>query len=134
MFGYERPKADYEPDSIIEDIVKKFGFESKLSPFLSCCSCLSVFLTLMRDYLRQVCTESAAIPENLAAFEGTLSDLRQRFNTPKPPVHCPQHFLPLSLQHNYSTGSGCASATPTRTPGQAGCGGRMGIARVFPAP
>jgi hypothetical protein len=36
----------------------------------------------MRDYLRQVCTESSAISENLAAFEGTLSDLRQRFNTP----------------------------------------------------
>jgi len=82
LFGYERPKADYEPDSIIEDIVKKFRLWSKLSPFLSCCSCLSVFLTLMRDYLRQVCTESSAIPENLAAFEGTLSDLRQRFNTP----------------------------------------------------
>ena len=36
----------------------------------------------MGDYLRQVCTEIAAIPEKLAAFEGTLSDLRQRFNTP----------------------------------------------------
>jgi len=42
----------------------------------------SRFLTLMRDYLRQICTKSSAIPENLAAFEGTLSDLRQRFNTP----------------------------------------------------
>jgi type I restriction enzyme M protein len=39
----------------------------------------SRFLTLMRDYLRQVCTESAAIPPALAAFEGTLADLRQRF-------------------------------------------------------
>jgi len=39
----------------------------------------SRFLTLMRDYLRQVCTESAAIPPALANFEGTLADLRQRF-------------------------------------------------------
>jgi type I restriction enzyme M protein len=37
------------------------------------------FLALVKDYLRQVCTESAAIPEKLAAFEGTLFDLRQRF-------------------------------------------------------
>jgi type I restriction enzyme M protein len=37
------------------------------------------FLTLMRDYLRQVCIESAAIPPALAAFEGTFSDLCQRF-------------------------------------------------------
>jgi type I restriction enzyme M protein len=37
------------------------------------------FLALVKDYLRQVCTESAAIPEKLAAFEKTLADLRQRF-------------------------------------------------------
>jgi type I restriction enzyme M protein len=39
----------------------------------------SRFLTLVKNYLRQVCTESAAIPEKLAAFEKTLADLRQRF-------------------------------------------------------
>ncbi len=38
------------------------------------------FLALVRDYLRQVCTESAAIPPALAAFEATLADLRQRFD------------------------------------------------------
>jgi type I restriction enzyme M protein len=37
------------------------------------------FLALVRDYLRQVCTESAAIPPVLATFEATLADLRQRF-------------------------------------------------------
>jgi len=37
------------------------------------------FLALVRDYLRQVYTESAAIPTTLAAFEATLDDLRQRF-------------------------------------------------------
>ena len=37
------------------------------------------FLALVQDYLRQVCTESAAIPTTLAAFEATLADLRQRF-------------------------------------------------------
>jgi type I restriction enzyme M protein len=37
------------------------------------------FLALVRDYLGNVCTESASIPENLAAFETTLADLRQRF-------------------------------------------------------
>lgn len=33
----------------------------------------------MRNYLGNVCTESAAIPEKLTAFETTLVDLRQRF-------------------------------------------------------
>jgi type I restriction enzyme M protein len=37
------------------------------------------FLALVRDYLGQVCTESAAIPPALAAFNATLADLRQRF-------------------------------------------------------
>jgi type I restriction enzyme M protein len=37
------------------------------------------FLALVEDYLGAVCTESAAIPGKLAAFEKTLSDLRQRF-------------------------------------------------------
>lgn len=37
------------------------------------------FLVLVRDYLRQVCTESTAIPLALATFEATLADLRQRF-------------------------------------------------------
>ena len=37
------------------------------------------FLALVQDYLRQVCTESAAIAPALSAFETTLADLRQRF-------------------------------------------------------
>ncbi len=37
------------------------------------------FLALVRDYLRQVCTESAAITPALSFFEATLADLRQRF-------------------------------------------------------
>jgi type I restriction enzyme M protein len=37
------------------------------------------FLALVRDYLRQVCTESAAIPPALATFDTTLADLRQHF-------------------------------------------------------
>jgi type I restriction enzyme M protein len=37
------------------------------------------FLALVRDYLQQVCTESAAIPPALAIFEATLADLCQRF-------------------------------------------------------
>jgi len=36
------------------------------------------FLALVRDYLRRVCTESAAIAATLATFEMTLTDLRQR--------------------------------------------------------
>jgi len=39
------------------------------------------FLALVRDYLRQVCTESAAIPPALAAFDATLTDLRQCFES-----------------------------------------------------
>lgn len=38
------------------------------------------FLALVRDYLGRVCGESAAIPEKLATFETTLSDLRGRFD------------------------------------------------------
>jgi len=37
------------------------------------------FLALVRDYLRQVCTESAAIPPALATFDATLAGLHQRF-------------------------------------------------------
>ncbi|MDE2321859.1 MAG: N-6 DNA methylase [candidate division NC10 bacterium] len=37
------------------------------------------FLGLVKDYLRQVCIESAAIPPVLTAFDATLTDLRQRF-------------------------------------------------------
>ncbi len=37
------------------------------------------FLSLVRDYLSQVCTESAAIPAVIASFDATLADLRQRF-------------------------------------------------------
>jgi type I restriction enzyme M protein len=37
------------------------------------------FLALVRDYLRQVCAESAAIPAVLASFNTTLAELRQRF-------------------------------------------------------
>ena len=37
------------------------------------------FLALVQDYLRQLCTESAAIAPAVAAFETTLADLRQRF-------------------------------------------------------
>jgi type I restriction enzyme M protein len=36
------------------------------------------FLALVKDYLRRVCTESAAIAVSLATFETTLTDLRQR--------------------------------------------------------
>ncbi|MBI4720685.1 MAG: N-6 DNA methylase, partial [Chitinivibrionia bacterium] len=38
------------------------------------------FLALVRDYLEQVCTESAAIPAVLDVFDATLVDLRQRFD------------------------------------------------------
>jgi type I restriction enzyme M protein len=37
------------------------------------------FLALVKEYLGCVCTESAAIPAALAAFETTLTDLRTRF-------------------------------------------------------
>ena len=37
------------------------------------------FLGLVKDYLGRVCAESAAIPATLAAFEGTLTGLRGRF-------------------------------------------------------
>ena len=36
------------------------------------------FLGLVKDYLGRVCVESAAIPAMLAAFEGTLTELRGR--------------------------------------------------------
>jgi type I restriction enzyme M protein len=38
------------------------------------------FLSLVKEYLDRVCTESAAIPNILAAFEKTLTDLRGRFD------------------------------------------------------
>ncbi|HJX09602.1 MAG TPA: N-6 DNA methylase, partial [Candidatus Binatia bacterium] len=38
------------------------------------------FLALVKEYLSCVCTESAAIPAALAAFETTLADLRGRFD------------------------------------------------------
>jgi type I restriction enzyme M protein len=38
------------------------------------------FLALVKEYLGGVCTESAAIPDKLAAFETTLADLRGRFD------------------------------------------------------
>ncbi|RJQ50841.1 MAG: SAM-dependent DNA methyltransferase [Desulfobacteraceae bacterium] len=38
------------------------------------------FLLLVKDYLGQVCTESAAIPEKLAAFEAALAEVRGRFD------------------------------------------------------
>ncbi|MBI4515808.1 MAG: SAM-dependent DNA methyltransferase, partial [Deltaproteobacteria bacterium] len=38
------------------------------------------FLGLVKDYLGRVCAESAAIPAALAPFEGTLADLRGRFD------------------------------------------------------
>ena len=37
------------------------------------------FLALVKDYLRRVCAESAAIPAALTAFETTVADLRGRF-------------------------------------------------------
>jgi type I restriction enzyme M protein len=37
------------------------------------------FLALVKEYLGAVCTESAAIPDKLAAFETTLTDLRGLF-------------------------------------------------------
>jgi type I restriction enzyme M protein len=39
------------------------------------------FLALVKDYLNALCTESVAIREKLGAFEGTLSELRQRFQS-----------------------------------------------------
>ncbi len=39
------------------------------------------FLSLVRNYLHSVCEEGAAIPEKLAIFEKTLTELRQRFVT-----------------------------------------------------
>jgi type I restriction enzyme M protein len=41
----------------------------------------SRFLSLVKDYIDAVCRESAAIPEKLAAFDGTLSDLHRRFQS-----------------------------------------------------
>lgn len=38
------------------------------------------FLVLVKEYLGHVCAESEAIPDTLAAFETTLTDLRGRFN------------------------------------------------------
>lgn len=37
------------------------------------------YLALVRGYLGKVCTESKAVPDALAAFEATLSDLRGRY-------------------------------------------------------
>jgi hypothetical protein len=37
------------------------------------------FLALVKENINAVCAESVVIQEKLAAFEGTLSDLRQRF-------------------------------------------------------
>ena len=39
------------------------------------------FLALVKDYLGQVCIESAAVPAELTPFEATLSDLRGRFDS-----------------------------------------------------
>jgi type I restriction enzyme M protein len=38
------------------------------------------FLALVKDYIRQICTESDVIPKLLATFEATLADLRGRFD------------------------------------------------------
>jgi len=38
------------------------------------------FLALVRDYLGRICTEGAAVPEQLAPFEATLADLHGRFD------------------------------------------------------
>src|SRR3989475_10331276 len=38
------------------------------------------FLGLVKDYLRRVCAESAAVPGMLTPFETTLADLRRRFD------------------------------------------------------
>ena len=38
------------------------------------------FLGLVKEYIGSVCTESVGIPEKLAAFEETLTDLRSRFD------------------------------------------------------
>jgi type I restriction enzyme M protein len=38
------------------------------------------FLELVKDYIAQVCTESAAVPAALARFETTFVDLRGRFD------------------------------------------------------
>src|SRR5207253_9601766 len=38
-------------------------------------------LGLVQQYLGSVCTESAAIPEELNTFEATLTSLRERFDT-----------------------------------------------------
>src|SRR5436190_17373623 len=38
------------------------------------------FLALVKDYLRRVCAESAAVPMTLTSFQTTLSDLRGRFD------------------------------------------------------
>jgi type I restriction enzyme M protein len=40
----------------------------------------SRFLALVQDSLGAICTEGAAIPAKLAAFEKTLADLRSRFS------------------------------------------------------
>jgi len=39
------------------------------------------FLALVKEYLGDLCTESAAIPDKLTAFETTLTDLRGRFDS-----------------------------------------------------
>ncbi len=44
------------------------------------------FLVLVRDYIGSICTESAAIPEKLDAFEALLTDLLERFEGLKPVV------------------------------------------------
>ena len=38
------------------------------------------FLELVKDYVGRICAESAAVPEMLAPFETTLTDLRGRFD------------------------------------------------------
>ena len=38
------------------------------------------FLSLVREYLDSVCTESTAIPDRLSSFEASLTDLRGRFD------------------------------------------------------
>ena len=39
------------------------------------------FLALVKEYFHHLCTESAAIPDRLSAFEATLTDLQARFDS-----------------------------------------------------
>jgi type I restriction enzyme M protein len=71
------------------------------------------FLALVRDYLRQVCAESAAIPAVLATFDATLADLRQRF---QPLAKAVEKFADLDAAKKQALTDAAAELRDAATP------------------